>query len=868
MARVGAEEEVVWTKSGIPGKEYPADDGSGRPGQAAMYGVGWPAAVKYAVPAEWKPGFYRVVLQAGKERRGDIPQGPFHHLKMLNQPARFVMFFIVRPAEPGQRSKILLQLTSNTYHAYNNWGGSSLYSGPRYPRVSTLRPMHLFPWGSPVTWELPLIRWAERAGYAIDVCTNLDLEMHPEILPPYRLVLSVGHDEYWSAGMRDSLERFIANGGNCAFFSGNVCAWQVRVEDAGRALVCYKRAQDEDPAWNTIDRRRLTTLWSDPILQRPENLLTGVGFLYGGYNGVYGSYESGPGEGEYTVHRPDHWLLAGTGLRRGQTFGKEASIAGYEMDGCEMIFKDGLPVPTGRDGTPKDLEIVATAPGHWGNFDSSLPWARQLRKALPPVPGLALPDDFADRDGAGVLGVYTRGGTVVTAGSTDWSQGLAIGDAIVERITRNIFDRLTRLPQPTLARRPPRPVAAEGLPAITAFKSLVRGRPLPTSENFPPRSPQESLRAFKPRPGMKVELAAAEPLVMDPVDIAWGPDGKAWVVEMGDYPRGIDGKGKPGGRVRCLEDTDGDGVYDKSTIFLDGLNFPNGCIPWRKGVIVTSAPEVFYAEDTDGDGKADVRKPLFNGFGEGNQQHRVNHPRWGLDNWVYLANGDGGAGANGIVRSLLKPEVQLDIRGRDIRIRPDDGSLDVVAGQAQFGRNRDDWGNWFGCDNNRPIWYYAVDDQYVRRNPHVAAPPGRVDLTPDRRSYPCGWVMTHHGLGEPCPPLGQPGIWTCLCGVMIYRDEMLGPEFAGNAFFSDGVYNCVSRKIVTPNGVLFTGERADDEQESEFLGSYDPWFRPTTIRTGPDGALWVVDLYRHVIEHPQWINRDLQKTLDLRLGRD
>ena len=136
-------------------------------------------------------------------------------------------------------------------------------------------------------------------------------------------------------------------------------------------------------------------LWSDPILQRPENLLTGVGFLYGGYNGVYGSYESGPGEGEYTVHRPDHWLLAGTGLRRGQTFGKEASIAGYEMDGCEMIFKDGLPVPTGRDGTPKDLEIVATAPGHWGNFDSSLPWARQLRKARTTSPTATAPACWA-----------------------------------------------------------------------------------------------------------------------------------------------------------------------------------------------------------------------------------------------------------------------------------------------------------------------------------------------------------------------------------------------------------------------------------------------------------------------------------------
>ena len=404
VARVGAEDEVVWTKTGIPGTEYPLDDGSGKPGRAAMYGVNWPAAVKLTVPPEWKSGFYRVVLRAGTETRGEIPRGPFHRVMMTNQPPRFVMFFVVRAAEPGQRSKILLQLASNTYQAYNGWGGSSLYTGPKTPRVSFRRPLHAYPWGSPITWELPLIRWAERAGYPIDVCTNLDLELHPEILPHYRLVLSVGHDEYWSAGMRDSLETFIANGGNCAFFSGNTCCWQVRVEDAGRALVCYKRVHEADPVFKNPDRRRLTTLWSDPLLQRPENLLTGVGFTYGGYNGVFESYVAGPGEGEYTVHRPEHWLLAGTGLERGQKFGQEASIAGYEMDGCEMIFKDGVPYPTGRDGTPKDFEIVATAPGRWGLFDSSLTWAKEIRQALPRAPGQAVPENFVDMRGRGRAG--------------------------------------------------------------------------------------------------------------------------------------------------------------------------------------------------------------------------------------------------------------------------------------------------------------------------------------------------------------------------------------------------------------------------------------------------------------------------------
>ena len=151
----------------------------------------------------------------------------------------------------------------------------------------------------------------------------------------------------------------------------------------------------------------------------------------------------------------------------------------------------------------------------------------------------------------------------------------------------------------------------------------------------PMLSPEDSLRALVPRAGFKVELVVAEPLVMDPVDLAWGPDGKMWVVEMADYPLGLDGRGKPGGRVRYLEDTDGDGRYDRSTLFLENLSFPNGVMPWREGVLVTCAPEIFYAEDTDGDGKADVRRPLYVGFGECNQQHRVNHLRWGLDHLVY-----------------------------------------------------------------------------------------------------------------------------------------------------------------------------------------------------------------------------------------
>jgi putative membrane-bound dehydrogenase-like protein len=401
----------------------------------------------------------------------------------------------------------------------------------------------------------------------------------------------------------------------------------------------------------------------------------------------------------------------------------------------------------------------------------------------------------------------------------------------------------------------------------------------------PPRSPQSSLSSILPRPGFKVELVAAEPLVADPIDIAWGPDGKAWVVEMTDYPLGMDEDGHvglpdpigtPGGRVRFLEDTNGDGRYDRSTVFLEPVAFPSGVMPWRKGVLVTAAPEIFYAEDTDGDGKADLRKTLFRGFREGNQQHRVNHPRWGLDNWVHAANGD----SDGVVRSLETGE-ETEISGRDLRFRPDEGLIEPQTGRAQFGRNRDDWGNWFGCNNNNPGWHYVLADHYIRRNPHVAAPKGRLDLTASRDAYPGGRVVTHCFYDQPTPAAmggygirtyppsrGQPGRWTCICGAMIYRDDLFGPAFTSNLFVSDSVYNVIHRMILTPQGVTFRGRRAADEQHSEFLASSDPWFRPATVRTGPDGALWVVDMYRFVIEHPEWIDDRLEKTLQLRRGHD
>jgi putative membrane-bound dehydrogenase-like protein len=374
------------------------------------------------------------------------------------------------------------------------------------------------------------------------------------------------------------------------------------------------------------------------------------------------------------------------------------------------------------------------------------------------------------------------------------------------------------------------------------------------------KTAEASRRSIRTRPGFEVELVAAEPLVQDPVAFAWGPDGKLWVVEMGDYPLGVDGKGAPGGRVKYLEDTHGDGKYDKATLFLDGLHYPTGVLPWHKGVLITCAPDILYAEDTDGDGKADKVVSLYTGFQPGNPQHRINGLVWGLDNWLYCANGDSG----GRVRSV-KTGAEVEMRGRDLRVRPDDGGMEAESGQSQFGRSRDDWGDWFGCNNSNPMYHYVLSDHYLRRNPHVAAPELRlpVSVTPGAaRVYPISRTL---------PRFNDPGAanhFTSACSVIVYRDELFGPAFANNTFVSEPVHNLIHRELMTPEGVSFKSRRAPDEQESEFWASSDNWTRPTTIQTGPDGALWVADMYRAVIEHPEWIPPDWQKRLDLRAGSD
>ncbi len=397
--------------------------------------------------------------------------------------------------------------------------------------------------------------------------------------------------------------------------------------------------------------------------------------------------------------------------------------------------------------------------------------------------------------------------------------------------------------------------ATNRLPALVDVRSFNE---LLSNVAPAPRSPVASQRAFRTRSGFRVELAAAEPLVVDPVAFAWGADGRLWVAEMHDYPLGVDGQ--PGGRIRVLFDNDGDYRYDRAETFLEGLNYPSGVMPWRHGVLITSAPDLLFAADTDGDGRADEVRVLFTGFGEGNQQHRVNGLQWGLDNWVYCANGDSG----GEVESLLTGE-RVNIGGRDFRIRPDEGLLDPQTGQTQFLRSRDDWGNWFGSNNANPMYHFVLDDAMLRRNPHLAVQRVRVDVPEVPGTAPVYPISRSQARFN--DPHTQNRV-TSACSAIVYRDELFGPAFAGSTFVSEPVHNLVHREVLVPRGVTFSSRRAADEQQSEFLASTDNWFRPTMLRVGPDGALWIADMYRLIIEHPEYIPAEMRAQLDLRAGSD
>ncbi len=382
--------------------------------------------------------------------------------------------------------------------------------------------------------------------------------------------------------------------------------------------------------------------------------------------------------------------------------------------------------------------------------------------------------------------------------------------------------------------------------------------PAAAKKDSDPLGPAAAMKTLRVPEGFTIDLVASEPQLLDPVAFDWDTRGRLWVVEMADYPLGLGEDGAAGGRVRVLEDRDRDGSYEHSSLFADGLNFPNGIITWRDGVIVTAAPDVIFLRDTDGDGKADEREILLTGLSEGNQQLRANGLRWGLDNWVYVAAGGhhGKYGVDTAIRSSRAGN-EVKIGSRDFRFRPDTGEVQPQSGPTQFGRNRNDWGDWFGTQNSRPLWHYVLPDHYLNRNPHYAPPEGRVLLPP----MPSPLVYPAKPPQKRFHGFDQSGHFTSACSGMIYRDNQLFPGSSANdsgwstldAFTCEPFHNLVQHISVTRDGATFAGKRAGEEGKPDFLAGTDRWFRPVMARTGPDGGLWIADMYRYMIEHPHWL---------------
>jgi hypothetical protein len=469
IARDSVELEILYRRDDLPGKRRAT------PADASVSGCGWPVSFEFPIPDDWRSGGYRVTCRIDTSA-GVLEQ---HYL------------FLLRSNVSARGNRLLLVSATGTWCAYNNWGGSNHYEGlcgsqgDRFsPLLSTQRPLPrgfvVLPEDAPraalaatpgdgeavsyphmewayangyskkyasagwASYERPFLRWAEAAGYEVDIVSQYDLQLRPDVIEDYPCLVFIGHDEYWSWEMRDSIDAYVEAGGRVARFAGNFM-WQTRLEDEGRRQVCYKsRAWDEDPA---RDSERITTSWELPQINRPGALTFGLNAIRGVYAGWGGCVAFGTGG--FPLYRPEHWAFDGTGLGYGDVLGAQSRIFAYEVDGLDYVIRDGLPYPSGAEQVPEGLEILALGlasnrevargvdPGKLflGSEDCEL-HARILYGEV-----TAQTMDLAGR-GSGMIVSFKRGrGEVFHAGSVEWVAGLLRRDAQVERVTRNVLNR-------------------------------------------------------------------------------------------------------------------------------------------------------------------------------------------------------------------------------------------------------------------------------------------------------------------------------------------------------------------------------------------------------------------------------------------
>jgi putative membrane-bound dehydrogenase-like protein len=369
---------------------------------------------------------------------------------------------------------------------------------------------------------------------------------------------------------------------------------------------------------------------------------------------------------------------------------------------------------------------------------------------------------------------------------------------------------------------------------------------------LPPLSSFKALETIRVPEGFRVDIVADESMVQDPINVAFGPDGRVWVVEMNDYPLGAVG----GGRVKILTDTDGDSKLDAFTVFVEGLAYPTGVYPWRDGAIVISAPDVFFAADRNDDGMADFRETLLTGFSEANPQHRANGFEIGLDGWLHMGTGTG----TKKIKSQRNGK-EYEVSNRDIAWNPETGEIRPTSGETQFVRSRDAFGNWFGNSNSEPMFQYAIESRYSQNSllgneaknhllkPSVAPPVFPRSLSLDR-------FNDLHTLNR----------YTSACSSIVSRVPGINIDGEVVGFIAEPVHNLVARIQILDDGSTLSAVRHPEDGQYDFFTSTDSTSRPVRVVNAPDGSIWIVDMVRQVIEHPEWIPTSWQQRIDLRAG--
>lgn len=396
-----------------------------------------------------------------------------------------------------------------------------------------------------------------------------------------------------------------------------------------------------------------------------------------------------------------------------------------------------------------------------------------------------------------------------------------------------------------------------------------------------PLEPAESLKKFHLLPGFHLDQVATEPLIADSVDLAFDENGRMFVAEMIPYSENNSHEfGTPNGRVSVLDDTDGDGFYDRSTVYVDQLVWPTGVMAYDGGIFVASAPDLWYFKDTNGDDKADLREKVLTGYGTNNPNAVPGSIRFRLDHRIHVMTSTSGGELTPLRwrRTSNKQVEPVQARGRDISLHPVTGAIRLESGGMQYGTTYDAWGRKFQSSNSEPCRMIMYEDRYIARNPYYAAPAPRVkawtgDLTVYPSSPPEPWRIVRMEMrikgnfSGPVEAGGKPnGYFTAACGVMNYKGDAWPEKYCGQMFICEGAGNLIHRMKMQPDGVSMIGRRVDSD--CEFLTSEEIWFRPVQMQNGPDGNLYFADMYREVFEIASAVPPSVKKHLDLSCGND